>query len=116
MEASRNNQYDTDDIRVHEKFLSFPSPPPSRPNTSTYSGVAKYYISCKNNKKLRLAIDLLLCNFVRLCFIIESAFCIFYLINLTTSLVYLVSLVPLLAIVADDVFVSVRRKGKEYSW
>lgn len=117
MRDSPIDQYEMEDARVEERFLPrHPSPRMDSPSSSTHSGIAKIYISCKNNEKLRLVIDLFLCNFIRLCFIIESAFCIFYLINLTTSLVYLVTLVPVLVIIADDIFVSLRRRGKEYSW
>jgi len=76
------------------------------------SGLVKFLKSCKANKALRLVIDLILCNLVRFFYVIESGFCIFYLINLTSNLVYLIILGPLLVIIVDDLYVSIKRKGK----
>ncbi len=85
-------------------------------NTKETSSFVKFYKSIKTNNKLVVTIDLFLCNFVRFFYVIESAFCIFYLINLTSNLVYLISVVPLLTIIADDLYVSIKRKGKEFYW
>lgn len=70
----------------------------------------------KENKLLEYFVDIFFCSFIRLFFILESIFCIYYIINLTSNLLYLFVLVPLLGIIVDDIYVSVKRKGKDYFW
>lgn len=70
----------------------------------------------KENTTLEHCVDIFLCSFIRLFFILESIFCIYYVISLTSNLLYLFVLVPLLGIIVDDIYVSVKRKGKDYYW
>lgn len=97
---------------TNQQFLN----QPERKHHHHDSKLIKFYKTTRENRPLVLVVDLILCNIIRFFLLSESAFSIFYLINLTSSLVYLIVLVPLLAIIADDLYVSIKRKGKEYYW
>ncbi len=68
------------------------------------------------NRPIVNCFDILFSNFARLLYVGESCFCIYYIINLTSNMLYLFMLVPLLGICIDAAYVSFFRKGKEYYW
>lgn len=82
-------------------------------NEQTFS---ERLMALRKNTSLEYMADIFLSSFVRLFFILESIFCIYYVINLTSNLLFLFVLVPLVGIIVDDIYVSVKRKGKDYFW
>lgn len=56
------------------------------------------------------------CNLVRVIFIGQCAFWLYYVTKLYNDLTYLVMIVPLVLIFLDGLYLSVYRQGKEHSW
>ena len=61
-------------------------------------------------------IDIVLCIVVRLWFMLQGAFYIYFLVIFEKNLGYLALIVVLLIILTDGINVIFKRKGKEYTW
>lgn len=70
----------------------------------------------KLNPALAQWFDIVLCHLVRFILLIQSIFCIYYLVSSTQEYAWLVLIVFLLVIVVDTLYVAIRRKGQEWYW
>ena len=61
-------------------------------------------------------IDLVLCAIVRLAFVLQGVFYIYFLVSYEKNYGYLGMIAGLITIIIDGIYVMVKRKGKEYSW
>ena len=74
----------------------------------------KVYISQKENR--RTIKTLFACNAVRLFYILQSIFAIFYVVYVTGNNFFLFTVPLLLYILIDNIFVLFNRQGYEYKW
>ena len=70
----------------------------------------------KANSKCKSVYDIALCSLVRLVFLVQSSFCIYYLVSFQKNYVYLSLSFGLIVFIADTIYIIVRRKGKEHMW
>ena len=70
----------------------------------------------KLNPALENAFDMAMCMLVRLVFVFEGAFCIYFLVTFNQNYFYLFLIAGLLVICLDSIFIMVKRKGKEHFW
>lgn len=70
----------------------------------------------ERSKSRHSILSLSICNIVRLIYILETVFCMYYVTAITYNLFYLFLIVLLINIVIDDLFVTLTRKGNEYYW
>ena len=69
-----------------------------------------------NVKLWRKILDIIMCILVRLVFIGECIFAIYYVIGITNNLAFVSMIVPIILIILDGIYVSIFRLGKEHSW
>ena len=70
----------------------------------------------KRNPKIAIIIDICKANFIRLCFLALSIFCIYFLVARRNIYTWLILIINLVIIVVDAIYVSIKRKGQEYLW
>jgi hypothetical protein len=70
----------------------------------------------REKKRWQVALDLFFCTLVRLIFIIQAVFLIYYVVALTNNFYYIFSIVLIILIIADGLYVSVFRLGMEHTW
>ena len=68
------------------------------------------------NRKLKLAYEIFICVIIRLFFIFQAGFSIYFLVSFYEKKTYLVLVIFVLVILIDAFYVSIYRKGKEYTW
>lgn len=72
-------------------------------------------ISLSKLKLIRF-LNICLCQIVRLAFLAEAGFCIYFMAKLTESNLFYILTILLCVIVVDGIFVTSFRDGKEYTW
>ncbi len=77
----------------------------------SYLNRAKRYLENNNT-----AWDIFISNAVRVVFLLEAVFCIYYTTEITRDRFYLFLIALLINILVGSVFVSFSKSGKEYYW
>ena len=72
--------------------------------------------SDRNQKKWRTILDMFFCIFVRLFFIGQSIFCIYFLIEISLNKYFLFLIILLVLILVDAFYITIFRLGKEHTW
>jgi hypothetical protein len=70
----------------------------------------------KDEKSFKKLFNIILCNKVRIVYIIQSAFFVYFLIGITGDFSFFYLLIPALFIFFDSFYVSIFRLGKEPTW
>jgi hypothetical protein len=105
--GTHDNEYNGQKKLTDNKFVNF----------ALHAFDRKQVLSGENEQKWwQIAIDLFLCNIVRMVFIDEGIFMIYYVVGITNNYYYIFSIIPLILIILDGLYVSVCRLGKENSW
>ena len=60
--------------------------------------------------------DLILCVLIRLIFLIQSCFSIYFLVTFYNQYLYLILLFGIIVIIADCLYILLARNGKEFKW
>ena len=75
----------------------------------------KHLFSCID-PGVRMAYDISLCLIVRLWFLLQGSFYIYFLVTYEKNYGWLGIVVLLIIILIDGLYVVIKRKGKEYTW
>lgn len=80
----------------------------------TANSIICFYL--RLNEKLSKCIDITLSQFVRLVYMLQAGFCVYYLSSVMNSNYYYLILLGILLIFIDGIYVAIKRSGKEYTW
>ena len=76
-----------------------------------------YILGELKNQKLIIKIKhILLCNLLRLFFILQSGFFLYYTYGISNNYKWLFGGIPMVIILLDGFYVTIFRNGKEYAW
>ena len=78
----------------------------------------KQYIlrDLKDEKNLRRLAHILLCNLIRLFFLMQCGFLVYYAYGIQNKFDCMAAFIPVLIIIIDGLYVAIFRHGKEYAW
>ena len=65
---------------------------------------------------VKKSFDIFICTVIRLVFVLQSLFCVYYLISYSLNYTFLILCLGIIFILADSVYIIVKRKGKEHMW